>query len=63
MPKPEDYILKRSGLTLAEIYAADEWDGVRSQMPVPALEDKPHTRAVSDILQTARKPQGKRRLH
>ena len=26
LPAPEDYVLRRSGLTLAGIYAADEWE-------------------------------------
>ncbi|MCA3234818.1 MAG: hypothetical protein INH06_21315, partial [Cupriavidus sp.] len=26
LPAPEDYVLRQSGLTLAEIYAADEWE-------------------------------------
>jgi hypothetical protein len=26
LPAPEDYVLRQSGLTLAEFYAADEWE-------------------------------------
>jgi hypothetical protein len=26
LPAPEDYVLRQSGLTLAEIYATDEWE-------------------------------------
>ncbi|MEO0546871.1 MAG: hypothetical protein AAF035_07975 [Pseudomonadota bacterium] len=35
LPKPEDYILQRSALTLEEVYEADEWESVRPQMPAP----------------------------
>ena len=35
LPKPEDYILQRSQLTLEEIYSAAEWEAVPPQMPVP----------------------------
>ncbi len=35
LPKPEDYILARSGVTLAEIYRADEWGEQRPSMPAP----------------------------
>jgi hypothetical protein len=59
MPKPEDYILKRSGLTLAEIYAADDWEDQRPQMPAPAPEAGQFVHAAPDILQA----RGKRQLH
>ena len=36
LPKPEDYVLQRSQVTLAEIYQANEWEAVRPQTPVPA---------------------------
>lgn len=34
LPKPEDYVLQRSGLHLQEIYAAEEWEAVPPQMPL-----------------------------
>lgn len=38
-PKPEDYVLARSGLTLDEIYEADEWETAQPEMPAPATLD------------------------
>ena len=38
IPKPEDYILQRSKLTLAEIYAVGEWERVKPQMPAPVTD-------------------------
>ena len=35
LPKPEDFVLQRSQVRLEEIYAANEWEGVRPQMPAP----------------------------
>ena len=36
LPKPEDYILARSGLTLEEIYAEAEWEpGAQPRTPAP----------------------------
>ena len=35
LPNPEDYVLARSKAHLAEIYAADEWEGVGPQLPAP----------------------------
>ena len=35
LPKPEDYVLARSGITLAEIYRANEWEGQRPSMAAP----------------------------
>lgn len=37
LPKPEDYVLQRSHLTLGHIYAADEWEAVPPRMPVPPM--------------------------
>lgn len=37
LPKPEDYVLQRSDLTLKDIYAADEWEAMRPQLPVPDM--------------------------
>lgn len=33
LPKPEDYILQRSGITLADIYTANEWEGAGPRLP------------------------------
>ena len=35
LPKPEDYVLRRSRLRLSDIYAADEWESVRSRTTAP----------------------------
>ena len=35
IPKPEDYVLQRSAVTLEEIYSAGEWENTRPQMPKP----------------------------
>lgn len=35
LPKPEDYILARSDVTLDAIYAAGEWEQIGTQMPAP----------------------------
>jgi len=35
LPKPEDYILKRSKVTLEEIYAAGEWEQIGPRLPAP----------------------------
>ncbi|MGX9357501.1 hypothetical protein ACS3SW_20660 [Roseobacteraceae bacterium S113] len=35
LPKPEDYILTRSQLTLEEIYLANEWEKIGTRMPAP----------------------------
>lgn len=39
LPKPEDYVLQRSGTTLEEIYKASEWEAQRPHMPVPMARD------------------------
>lgn len=39
LPKPEDYVLQRSGTTLEEIYKASEWEDQRPHMPVPMVRD------------------------
>jgi hypothetical protein len=36
VPKPEDYILARSAVTLQEIYAAGEWEQIGTELPAPA---------------------------
>jgi hypothetical protein len=35
LPKPEDYILARSAVTLEEIYAAGEWEAIGTRMASP----------------------------
>lgn len=40
LPRPEDYVLARSALTLADIYAAGEWETVPA-MGLSTLEDQP----------------------
>ncbi|MCG7522234.1 hypothetical protein [Ruegeria sp. Ofav3-42] len=35
LPKPEDYILERSKVTLEEIYAAGEWEQIGPRLPAP----------------------------
>ena len=35
LPNPEDYVLARSAVTLAEIYAAAEWDGMDPLLDAP----------------------------
>ncbi|MCT4553323.1 MAG: hypothetical protein N4A53_01410 [Pelagimonas sp.] len=35
LPKPEDCILKRSAVTLEEIYLANEWEQIGTRMPAP----------------------------
>lgn len=37
LPNPEDYILKRSGTTLEDIYKAAEWEHHKPQMPAPMM--------------------------
>lgn len=39
LPKPEDYVLQRSNVTLEEIYAAGEWEQTGSRMPGPKSFD------------------------
>ena len=52
LPAPEDYVLRQSGLTLAEIYAADEW------------ESPPQMAAAFDFSTTPRRrPAPRRRVH
>jgi hypothetical protein len=35
LPRPEEYILQRSDVTLAEIYAADEWESIGTNLSAP----------------------------
>lgn len=39
LPNPEDYVLKRSGTKLEEIYKASEWEAVRPRLPAPMAMD------------------------
>ncbi|MDD9910959.1 MAG: Hint domain-containing protein [Ahrensia sp.] len=50
LPKPEDYVLQRSALTLNDIYAVDEWEAVRPRMPAPVTgESGPSFPRRSDV--------------
>jgi hypothetical protein len=52
LPAPEDYVLRQSGLTLAEIYAAEEW------------ESPPQMAAALDFSATPRRrPAPRHRVH
>lgn len=49
MPQPEDYILRRSNLTLREIYEANEWeDAARPQMQAPVILDRGPVRPLPE---------------
>ena len=39
LPRPEDYILACSGVTLEDIYKAGEWEDQRPHMPTPMVLD------------------------
>ena len=39
LPKPEDYVLMRSGTTLEDIYRAAEWEGQRPRLGAPLTLD------------------------
>ncbi len=43
LPKPEDYVLQRSQVTLEEIYSANEWEAVRPQSPAPFMGEVGHS--------------------
>ncbi|MEM0976004.1 MAG: hypothetical protein AAGJ34_00570 [Pseudomonadota bacterium] len=47
LPKPEDYMLARSGTTLEEIYRASEWEGQRPSLPAPLVRDGGPVRAAT----------------
>jgi hypothetical protein len=51
LPAPEDDVLRQSGLTLARIYAADEW------------ESPPQMAAALDFSATRRRPAPRHRVH
>lgn len=56
LPKPEDYILTRSQVTLEAIYAAGEWEEIGTQMPAPAGMEGLNTNHTSTLLKPS-KPQ------
>ena len=37
LPKPEDYVLQRSQVTMEDIYQADDWNDMRPHMPAPVM--------------------------
>lgn len=39
LPKAEDYILQRSGVTLSEIYEANQWEQIGPRLPAPSLRE------------------------
>jgi len=39
LPKPEDFVLSRSGTTLEAIYKAGQWESMRPSMPAPMILD------------------------
>lgn len=41
LPTPEAYVLQRSQTTLPDIYAANEWEALRPQMPAPQPNAEP----------------------
>ena len=51
LPKPEDYILKRSAVTLEEIYAIGEWEQIGTRLPAPAGMVGLNTNHTSMLLQ------------
>lgn len=50
LPKPEDYVLQRSGITLDDIYTANEWEGSGPRLPLamaaPNNQDAVASKAV-----------------
>ena len=48
LPNPEDFVLARSGTTLAEIYQASQWEAVRPQMPVPMVREGGPVRPLTE---------------
>lgn len=56
LPKPEDYILARSKVSLEAIYAAGEWEQIGTRMPAPAGMVGLNTKHTSTLLQPS-KPQ------
>lgn len=56
LPKPEDYVLSRSAVTLEEIYAAGEWEQIGTRMSAPVGMVELNTNNISTLLQPS-KPQ------
>ncbi|WP_299593574.1 hypothetical protein [uncultured Tateyamaria sp.] len=54
LPKPEDYILARSKVSLEAIYAAGEWEQIGTQMPAPAGMVGLNTNHTSTLLQPSK---------
>ena len=52
LPRPEDYVLQRSHLTLNHIYAADEWEAVQPQMPAPPTGEGAPVNAPEGMMAT-----------
>lgn len=47
LPKPEDFVLARSGTTLEAIYQAGQWEGLHPSMPAPMVLDRGPIRPLS----------------
>ena len=54
LPKPEDYILARSAVTLEEIYAAGEWEQIGTRLPAPSGMVGLSTNHTSTLLQPSK---------
>ena len=54
VPKPEDYILARSAVTLQEIYAAGEWEQIGTELPAPAGMEDLNSNHKSPLLKTSK---------
>ena len=54
LPKPEDYILSRSEVSLQDIYAAGEWEQIGTRMPAPANMVGLNTNHTSTMLQPSK---------
>lgn len=54
LPKPEDYILTRSDVTLEGIYAAGEWEQIGTRMPAPAGMVDLNTNHTSTLLKPSK---------
>lgn len=54
LPKPEDYILARSDVTLEAIYAAGEWEQIGTRMPAPSEMVWLNTNYTGTLLQPSK---------
>ena len=64
LPRPEDYVLQRSQLTLNDIYAAGEWEAVQPQMPPPpSAEAMPMKGPEGMVARSANAPGAMPRQH